>query len=98
MRDIEQLREEIRKTDQEMADLFQRRMGLVREVAAYKKERGLQVKDAGQEKRVLQKNVSLITDEALKQYYLTFMQDVMNVSCQYQEDLMTAEKDKIPHE
>lgn len=91
MKNIEELREEIRKTDRQMADLFQKRMASVREVAAYKKERGLQVKDAGQEKRVLERNGSLIAEDELRPYYLMFMQGVMDVSCRYQEDLMKQE-------
>lgn len=89
MKRIEELREEIRRTDQKMAELFQERMEIVREVAAYKQERDLPVKDADQEKRVLEKNLSLIGDEDLKPYYLTFMQDVIDISCRYQERLIS---------
>ncbi len=89
MERIEELREEIRRTDQQMAELFQKRMEVVRGVAAYKKERGLPVKDVDQEKRVLEKNLSLIGDEELKPYYLTFMQDVIDISCRYQERLIS---------
>ncbi len=86
---MEKLRQEIRETDQQMADLFQRRMEIVSKIAAYKKERGLQVKDINQEKKVLENNASFIEDEMIRPYYLMFMQDVMNVSCKYQERLIS---------
>lgn len=89
MKSIEELREEIRQTDLQMAELFQKRMESVRGVAAYKRERGLQVKDADQEKKILERNVSLIRDEELRSYYLMFMQDVMDISCKYQEHLIS---------
>ena len=38
--DLKESREVIRQVDEEMAKLFERRMEAVREVAAYKKERG----------------------------------------------------------
>lgn len=88
MKRIEELRKEVRKTDQQMAELFQKRMEIVRGIASYKKARGLQVKDADQEKRVLEKNLSLIGDEELKPYYLLFMQEVIDISCRYQEYLI----------
>lgn len=88
MKRIEELREEIRKTDQQMAELFQKRMAVVREVAACKKEQGLQVKDIDQEKRIIEKNLSLIGDETLKPYYLVFLRNVIDLSCSYQEHLI----------
>ena len=89
MKTIEEAREEIRKVDKEMADLFVRRMEAVRDVARYKKERGLQIFDAKQEKKVLDQNSAYIDDTVLRQYYLMFMQDTMDVSKKYQERLIS---------
>ena len=39
--ELHEIREEIRQIDEEMAELFVRRMEAVRKVAAYKNQRGL---------------------------------------------------------
>lgn len=89
MKGIEQSRQEIQAIDRQMAELFEKRMEAVRDVAMYKKERGLAVLDQDQEKRVLERNSAYIKDDVLRQYYLTFMQDTMDVSKRYQERLIT---------
>ena len=92
MRDLEEARKTVQETDAQMAELFQKRMSAVKDIAAFKKERGLPVFDAAQEKKVLERNSALITDEMIKPYYLTFMQDVMEVSKKYQERLISGAK------
>lgn len=96
VRDLEEARKKIRETDRMMAELFQKRMEAVRSVAACKKERGLPVLDEEQEKRVLELNISYITDDVLRQYYLIFMKNTMAVSRQYQEDLIRGDVPGIP--
>ena len=49
MGDLEKTRAEIREIDEQMAALFQKRMEVVRDVADYKRERGLPVLDEEQE-------------------------------------------------
>ena len=51
MRDLEEARKTVQETDAQMAELFQKRMSAVKDIAAFKKERGLPVFDAAQEKR-----------------------------------------------
>lgn len=92
MKGIEQARKEIMEIDQQMAELFEKRMEAVRDVAMYKRERGLPVLDLDQEKRVLERNSMYIKDNILRQYYQTFMQDTMDVSKRYQERLITGAK------
>lgn len=88
MKDIQEARDDIRRADRAIAELFVKRMEAVREVAAYKKARGLPVLDAAQEKRVLERNAAYIEDDVLRQYYLRFLQHTMDVSRQYQERLI----------
>ncbi len=92
MMNIEEARKEIREVDRKMAELFLKRMEAVKEVAAYKKERGLQILDPDQEKKVLERNSSLVGDEILRQYYLQFMEETMAVSRRYQERLISGAK------
>ncbi|MCR5149962.1 MAG: chorismate mutase [Clostridiales bacterium] len=85
---IEQIREEINLIDREMASLFVRRMRAVEKVAAYKKERGIQVFDAKREKQILENSESLIDDPDLREYYRRFMTENMNISKDYQHKLI----------
>lgn len=88
MSDLEKARQAISEVDRQLAELFCRRMEAVRSVAAYKKERGLPVFDEQQEKRVLELNSALVADEELRAYYLSFLQEVIRLSRQYQHRLI----------
>ena len=90
--DINELREEIRAIDTEMAELFERRMKAAIGVAEYKKERGLPVEDLIQEKRVIDQHLPLIEDEELRSYYLNFLQNTMDVSKKWQHRIMNGQQ------
>ena len=90
--DIQDARERIRETDEQMAALFLKRMEAVREVAAWKKERGLPIEDLVQEKKKIEQQSSLIDDEELRPYYIRFLQDTMDVSKRLQHRLMHGQK------
>ena len=92
MGELQDARKVIEEVDRKMADLFEQRMEAVREVAAYKRERGLPVLDEKQEEKVLERNCDYIKDEVIRQYYRKFMQDTMAVSRQYQECLISGAK------
>lgn len=51
--ELERLREEISAADQEILELVNRRVGLVREIRARKAEQGIAFLDAAQEDRLL---------------------------------------------
>ena len=84
MKDLAQCREEINRIDEAMARLFEERMRVAEQVAAYKKEHGLPVYDAEREKAVLERNSSFLSAEELKPYYRAFQEKVMEVSRAYQ--------------
>ena len=88
MNELEQARTVIDQVDKEMAALFCRRMEAVRQVAKYKQARGLPVLDESREKQVIEKNASRVTDEALRSYYVLFLQDLMRNSRSYQRRLL----------
>ena len=85
--DLQEARNEIAAVDEEMAELFLRRMAAVEQVAAYKKERGLPIEDKQQEARVIAGRGALVSDPELRSFYVRFLQDVMNVSKRYQHRL-----------
>ena len=88
MSELTACREKITQIDAEMAALFERRMRLSREVAAYKKENGLPVRDRKTESEKLARQKELVEEEALRPYYAQFLQSVMDISSAYQEALI----------
>ena len=87
MEDIKTSRDRIAKIDREMARLFEERMAAAREIAAYKKERGIPIKDVERENFLLCENSGLISDQTIKEYYYSFQKKVMELSCDYQQTL-----------
>ncbi len=84
---LDEAREMINETDEEMARLFEKRMRAAELVARYKKEHGLPIFDGEREAALLRRNSDYIGDPALKEYYVGFIQETMNVSKRYQERL-----------
>ena len=72
MENLEQCREEINRIDRSMAQLFEERMKVAAQIAAYKKEHTLPILDRAREQAVLEKNVALISESELKPYYTDF--------------------------
>lgn len=92
MADINEARKTINECDAELARIFERRMGAVREVAQYKKERGLPVTDPAREAEVLLRSGELIADETLRGFFINLMKDNMEVSKRYQRLLLTGRR------
>ena len=88
MKNIEDLRNEISEIDKDMAEIFVKRMNIVRDVAIYKKERGLKIFDEEREKKLIENNSKYIDDIVLRSYYMSFLKDTMDVSKQYQHRLL----------
>ncbi len=89
MSDLEKARQEINEIDKEMAALFERRMMAAEKIAAHKKANGLSVKDEAREKALIEKNCSYISSTAIEPYYARFLRGVIDLSCDYQEKLLT---------
>lgn len=85
---LDDARNEINSIDREMADLFEKRMLAVKNVAEYKKENGMQIFDSSREQEVIERNSLFIKDDTLKSYYVKFLQDLMDVSKTYQHQLI----------
>ena len=89
MENLEQCREEINRIDRSMAQLFEERMKVAAQIAAYKKEHTLPILDSAREQAVLEKNVALISESELKPYYADFQKKVMRISRSYRACLMS---------
>ncbi len=85
---LDKARRSINEIDAEMRELFIRRMRAAETVAEYKKERGLGIFDAVREAEVIKRNSEAISDDAIREYYVTFLKNTMSVSRAYQSRLM----------
>ena len=85
---LNKARQIIGEADKEIAALFEKRMAAVREVAEYKKERGLPVFDGAREDYLINKNLGYIEDESVKDFYVSFMKSTMDISKRYQHRIL----------
>ncbi len=89
MENIEKARAEINEIDIQMAELFEKRMRAAAVIADYKKERGLSVKDPAREAKLIEQNCKVITDSVIESYYVQLLKKEIELSCSYQEQLMS---------
>lgn len=89
MSSLENARNDIERIDKQIAALFEERMGAAKEVAAYKRERGLPILDAAREKQLIEKNTGYLKNKEMEAYYRDFMVSMMGISKRYQQRLMT---------
>ena len=88
MNKLEQARMIINEVDREIAVLWEKRMQAVQQVVEYKMEHQLPIFDAAREATVIERNAALISEEALKPYYVEMLQMMMEISKKYQREIM----------
>ena len=77
----------INECDKELINIFKRRMSAVRLVAEYKKENNLPILDKNREDLIIEKNINLLNDKELEEYYLEFFKSLLKVSKDFQTKL-----------
>ena len=92
MNKLEEARKKINSVDEEIAKLFEERMKAARQIAEYKKENGLPITDASRELELINKNSKFVTDEVIREYYVNFIQETMNISKKYQSRILNGMK------
>ena len=92
MNELEQSREGIRKVDEQMAALFEKRLRLCEDIAAYKMRNGLPILDKKQEEKVISNMTSLVKDPVIKDYYILFLRKAMDLSKAYEGRLLKSMK------
>lgn len=83
---IDEARIKINEIDKKMVELFEERMKAVFDVLKYKKEHNLAVFDEQREIELIKKNLELLQDKSLKEYYLIFLNGMLEASKKYQGD------------
>lgn len=92
MTELEQARAGINEIDQKMAELWEKRMNLVVNVADYKKKNGMPIFDSSREQQVIDRCVGYIKNMDLQSYYVQFIQNLMDISKRYQHKLLEGAK------
>ena len=87
--ELKDIRNTIDQIDDQMLELFVRRMEVARDVAAYKKEHGLPILDSGREREVLNR-VTEKAGEGLERYAKLLYQTMFDLSRGYQSSLLSA--------
>ena len=87
--ELKDIRSTIDQIDDELLQLFVRRMEASRQVAAYKKENGLPILDTGREREVLNR-VSAQAGEGLEHYAKLLYQTLFDLSRGYQSSLLSS--------
>lgn len=88
MNKLQEARLIINEVDKEMIELFKKRMAAAEMVAQYKKENNLPILDRERELALIHKNLELLDDEELQEYYLIFINGVLAASKDYQKELI----------
>lgn len=88
MKDIQSSRKEINQIDLQMAELFEKRMQICKDIALYKKANGLSVRDEAREAEVVKRNAEHVADAKIRPYYQDFIKSTMDISCKYQSSLL----------
>jgi len=85
--DLEKIRKEIDEIDKAIVEYFNKRMRLVKQIAQYKKQNGMNISDKSREKEVLN-NVTSLADEGVKEYCKSLFSVLIEISKTYQEDTL----------
>ena len=88
---MKDLRCKIDEIDSAMERLFEERMAVVERIALEKKATGRAVEDAAREKEMIERRCGTLGDKRLKKYYTRFLRSAIDISKQYQTDIIYGE-------
>ena len=88
-RSLAEIRAEIDGIDAQMAELFGKRMELVREIARVKRAHGLPVEDKVREEQIIADNSLRIADPQIREQYIRLEKTLIEISKNLQEAELT---------
>lgn len=91
MNQLEKARAVINEIDDQMRELFEKRMTAVEEVAAYKLANNMKIFDPERELAVIENNSMKMQNKKLLPFYREYVQSTMNISKSYQESIINCE-------
>lgn len=89
---LKSLRKNIDKIDDEILELFIRRLSIVEDIYEYKKINGMNIYDQKRENEILQKIDKNISVNKYKSELESLFKSIMKISSSYQEKLLGAKK------
>lgn len=92
MTKLDKERKKINKIDEQMAKLFEKRMQVSKEIADYKRYHSLPVLDKNREMQLIENNSKFVNDNIIREYYINFLKNTMELSKNYQARLMQGVK------
>lgn len=87
MEELLKVREELDKLDNELVELFTKRMSLSAEVARIKKEQDIPVLNQGREQQILDR-LTGDSDDDMKKYIIELYTKIFDISRDYQKTLL----------
>lgn len=91
-KNLKSLRNNIDIIDNEILELFIRRLHIVEDIYEYKKSKGMNIYDQKREDEVLQKIDKNINVDKYKSELISLFKSIMKISSSYQEKLSGAKK------
>ena len=85
---LQEDRKAIDEIDRQIAELFEKRFAVVRDVIDYKIEKRMPVLDSGREEEIIKRNCERIEDEDIRYYFRKFYTDMIALSREYQQDIL----------
>ncbi len=92
MDELREYRSNISEIDKKMAALFEERMKNCKGIAEYKKKNGITIRDKKREEELIALCKEMVEDDEIRSYYVSFLKNNINLSCQYQESITSGMK------
>lgn len=92
MNELENLREKIDTIDKEMVALFEKRMDIVADIAAYKIKNNLPVLNQNREDIVVSKVKSTVKNKDYTDGAADLIKDIMEISKKFQQKLISKQQ------
>ena len=92
--DLELIRKEIDKADSQLAEVLEKRLQLGMRVAAYKKSKGMPVKDKNREAKVIAKVASLLENKDYSIAVKNIMRGIIDQACVLEETALAEPSDR----
>ena len=84
---MDQLENELKEVDLILIELFQKRMKIVSKIADYKIKNNIDIQDKNREQVVIERSLQSLENKDDKEYIISFLQPMMNISKKMQEKM-----------
>lgn len=84
---LDEDRKKIDVIDRQIAELFEKRFEIVKDVIEYKIENRLPILNSGREAEITRKNTALIQDEDTREYFKVWYEELLLLSKEYQKQI-----------